>query len=78
MKVRIKETGEILKVTHFGYTVWTKDGWMCNYDESECEVIEQKIKPCPNCGEKVGTYSLGKACCACHEEFNNKCNKGAK
>ena len=29
------------------------------------EAGEKQEKPCPNCGELAGTYSLGKICNAC-------------
>ena len=34
-----------------------------------CNEFLEVQEECPNCGEKAGTYSLGRVCCACHEEL---------
>ena len=40
-------------------------------DDHFDELLSVADKPtkCPHCGESAGTYSLGEACLACHEEL---------
>ena len=33
------------------------------------KIETMKKKPCPNCGETIGTYSLGNFCKNCHQEI---------
>ena len=42
VKVKIKETGDILTVEHFGYTVNNEDGSMSQFNEQDCIVIEEE------------------------------------
>jgi hypothetical protein len=79
MKVRIKETGEILTVQHFGYTVNNEDGSMSQFNEQDCVVIEEpsEIKTgkvtSSDCGSDCVCKWEVKSCKTCYHEDDDEC-----